>query len=781
MKKLLIVIALVIILVIAGAYCFLRNGLPNYTSDITAPGLSHPVNVERNRYAVPTVTARTMEDLFFAWGFVNAQDRMFQMEFTRRVGQGRISEFAGEKELSKDIFLRGVGFNERAKDYAKKLDPRFRALNQRYVDGVNYYLDKNGPNAYMKLLGMKKEKWEISDSALVGMMLNWSLAYNMKHELLYHRILKKLGTEKGSKLLGLIPAGTPTIVDDIASSRAGDAAFAIALKKLDWLLGCRSASNNWAVGPALTAHGGAILCTDMQVHQSKLPNDFYLIRVRAGDFEATGAQVVGLPFIASGYNKNCAWGLTNQGADMVDLFKETINWDKKTYRHGGKEIPLSERKEVFAIKGKDPVTKSIYYAGKKPILTEVFKDLGFDVSLDWTGFDAIDYRGFLQMNTAKNYEEFMRGAKAIRISPQNLAYADDRGTIAFRVIGSLPLREKGTGNLIQDGEKVHRNWKGNVPDDKYPMVKNPARGFLATANNKNVKDYPYELNGTYAPGYRYENIARMLRDKKGIDVEYMKKAQTDTRTVLARKIQDAVKKHVKIDAGDEAVKKARDLLLAWDGNSAVDSAGASIYNTFYVRLAYQTLADELGEEIATEYISERYVSMERLLDMVQNGSVFFDDVLTPEKEGIAEIATRAFGETCTLLAKHFGTAEPSKWAWGKMHVIRFDHVLGKSALFRPLVNYGPFPFEGDGETNNRARFSEVAPPFVADLASAPRIIVSFDPKPKAYMMLITGENEHFMSKHNTDMIDAWRRHEYFCMEEEAVIYAMKINPAAASK
>lgn len=781
MKKILIIAALVLILIVTGAYLFLRKGLPDYASDISAPGLTHPVSVERNRFAVPTVTAQTMEDLFFAWGYVNAQDRMFQMEFTRRVGQGRIAEFAGEKELSKDIFLRGVGFNDRAKKYAERLDPRFRALYQRYVDGVNHYLDKNGPNSYMKLLGMKKEKWEISDSVLVGMMLNWSLAYNMKHELLYHRILKKIGKEKGSMLLGLVPAGTPTIVDDIAASDLDDGALAGVLAKLDWLLGCRSASNNWAVGPALTAHGGAILCSDMQVHQSKLPNDFYLIRVRAGEFEAAGAQVVGLPFIASGYNRHCAWGLTNQGSDMVDLFRETIDWDKKTYRNGGRDIALGEKKEVFTVKGKGRVEKTIYYAGKKPVLTEVFKELGFDVSLDWTGFDDIDYRGFLAINTAKSYDEFMEGAKRIRISPQNLAYADDKGNFAFRVIGSLPLREKGTGNLIQDGAKVHRNWKGNVPDDRYPMVKNPARGFVATANNKNVNDYPYDLNGTYAPGYRYENIARMLRGKKGIDVEYMKKVQTDTSTVLARKIQGAVKKHVRADSLDENARKAYDLLLAWDGNSAKDSAAASIYNTFYVRFAYQTLVDELGEELAAEYIGERYISMERFLDMVEKRSAFFDDTRTPEKEDLGAIATRAFGETCALLKKHFGTSDPARWTWGTMHVIRFDHVLGKSALFRPLVNYGPFPFEGDGETNNRARFSEVEPPFTADLASAPRIIVRFDPKPKAYMMLITGENEHFMSRHNTDMVDAWLKHEYFCMEEEAALYSMKMNPESALK
>jgi len=371
----------------------------------------------------------------------------------------------------------------------------------------------------------------------------------------------------------------------------------------------------------------------------------------------------------------------------------------------------------------------------------------------------------------------MEGAKKIRMSPQNLVYADDKGNIAYRVIGSLPLREKGTGNIIQDGERVSRNWKGNIPDDKYPLVKNPPRGFIATANTKTVKDYPFDLNATYAPSYRYENIARMLRDKNGIDVEYCEKMQTDTHTVLSRGIIAIVKKHVKVDAKDVMKKKAYDdMLLAWDGNSTIDSAASSIYNTFYVRFAWQTFADELGPELATEYISERYISMERFLEMVDTGSPFFDDISTPAKETVTDIATRAFTETCSLLEKQFGSKDPSLWKWGAIHKIRFGHVLGQSALLRPFVNYGPFSFEGDGETNNRARFNEVAPPYIADLASAPRMIIRFDPKPKAYMMLITGENEYFMSKHNTDMTDAWLRHEYFCMEDEKAQYSMTMSP-----
>ena len=337
---------------------------------------------------------------------------------------------------------------------------------------------------------------------------------------------------------------------------------------------------------------------------------------------------------------------------------------------------------------------------------------------------------------------------------------------------------KGTGNFIQDGSQVERNWKGNIPDDKYPLLKNPPRGFIGTANNKTVKDYPYELNGTFAPEYRYERIAEMLRDKKGIDVDYCQTMQTDTRSVLARKVISIIKKNVSVDAKDTLVKKAYDTVLAWDGDNRKDSAAASIHNTFYVRFAYQTLVDELGADLASEYVAERYISMERFINMAEKGSALFDDVNTPAKEGVADIATRAFRESCSLLEKQFGSGDPALWKWGDIHKIKFDHVLGKSALLRPLVNYGPLAFEGDGETNNRARFNEVAPPYIADLASAPRIIVRFDPKPKAYMMLITGENEHFLSRHNTDMTDAFLRHEYFCMEEEKPAYSMTISPAA---
>jgi acyl-homoserine lactone acylase PvdQ len=203
----------------------------------------------------------------------------------------------------------------------------------------------------------------------------------------------------------------------------------------------------------------------------------------------------------------------------------------------------------------------------------------------------------------------------------------------------------------------------------------------------------------------------------------------------------------------------------------------SIYNTFLVRFMYQTLKDELGPETAAEYIAERYISLERFFALLEGGSDFFDHTTTKEVETVADIANRAFQETLEILERSSGKKGVDQWTWGTFHVIRFDHFLGKSKILARLLNYGPFPFEGDGETNNRGRFLEIEPPYVVESASAPRMIVRFDPDPKGYMMLITGENEFFLSPHHTDMTDAWLRKEYFCLEEEKPEYVTVMLPS----
>ncbi len=773
-RKLVIGVVLVTVAAAVGGFLYVRSRIPKYDGQILARGLEQSVTVTRNLYGVPHIQAKNEEDLYFVWGYVNAQDRMFQMEVTRRAGQGRISEFAGEGALKKDLFLRSMRFPELAQEGAKRLSPWIQRLLQRYSDGVNLYLENEGMPLYGKLLGLKSERWTAADPIVVGLMLNWVLAANMKSELIYDETVRKIGKEKGETLLNLIPQDTPTISEGRLASGGGGESPVSAMKLLGSLAGSMSASNNWVIGPARSAYKGPILASDPHVHDSKIPSDFYLIRLEAPDLHVAGGQVAGLPFIAIGYNRHMAWGLTNNGADIVDLYVESVDEEKKTYLEAGRAHPLRVRQETFAVKGNGPVRRDLYYAGRRPLLKDVLPGTKL-FSLDWTGFLDASIEGFFHLHRAKNHAEFVDSARKIRITPQNMVYADSAGNIGFQLVGALPDRKAGTGNFPQDGSRGEASWDSILAAERNPGLLNPERGFIITANNKAVHDFPVDMNGTYAPRYRYERIEEMLTAQEKITLDHVMRMQTDSKTLLFRKVLPLIEKHVAPIEG--TARSGLEILKKWDGVADPESAAAAIYNTFLVQFMFHTFADELGSDLAREFVGQRYISLERFLRLVEEGSDFFDDVRTPAKETIGDIATRAFKETLRILAAQIGSEDPRAWQWGKLHVLKFEHVLGKSGILARVLNHGPVPFQGDCETNNRAHFSEISPPFTAALAAGLRLIVVFDPQPKGHMVLITGQNEHFLSPHYTDMTGLWLGGGYFSVEDAEPKYRTAFVPA----
>ena len=244
MRNIFLTILILLGFTLLAGYIYLRSYIPDYNRNLIVPGLKAKVTVERNRYGVPTITAANDDDLYFAWGYTNAQDRLFQMEITRRIAQGRISEFAGESTLKKDIFLRGVGFYEIAKHHEAKLPPQVQGFLQQYVEGINFFMKNEKLPLYMQLLGLSPERWVSADSVAVAMMLNWTLAYNMKHELIYYQINRKLGRRRAAELLNFIPIKTPTIMEGDRPAVADTASTAI-IREMGQLLGCTSASNSW--------------------------------------------------------------------------------------------------------------------------------------------------------------------------------------------------------------------------------------------------------------------------------------------------------------------------------------------------------------------------------------------------------------------------------------------------------------------------------------------------------------------------------------------------------
>ncbi len=778
MKKIFIILGIGLLLIAGILFLWLYSFIPDYDGVVTAPGLKESVVVKRNNFAVPTIDAKNEEDLFFAWGYVNAQDRMFQMEINRRAGQGRLAEFAGESALKKDIFLRAVGFRRIARREVGKLPPRIKLLFQRYVDGVNFYLDTNGAPLSFSLVGIRSERWQVEDLPLVGMMLNWVMSYNMKEEIMFQEIVQKIGADRAKELMKIYPEAAGTIIEGTIGSE-DLRKLSRGIVELELVRGGPWASNNWSVSSKKSAYRGAILSNDPHVHYSKLPNDWYLIRIRVGDHEVAGAQVAGLPILVLGYNRSIAWGITNNNADMVDLFVEDVDLKAGTYRYQGRQVPLDTREETFNIKGRDPVTMKISYAKGRPLLHQVFPDMKTIVSFAWTGFDGMGIEGFYHLTKAKNYREFLRAVKGIGIAPQNMVYADREGNCAYQLVGWLPDRIAGTGTVMESGSRRARNWRGYLPFERNPSVANPARGFVATANNIVSKRAPY-MNGMYHPSYRYERIEEMLLEKDKIDVEYIKKMHMDVRTLVWKRVKPIVREYID-SAKDKRIPAALALLEKWDGSVDKDAAAPSLFNTFVVRFMFNTFSDELGDELAEMYVANRRVSLDRLFYHIEKRSSFFDDVSTAEKETVRDIATRSLIETLDILQEVFDNDQMSSWKWGEIHQIHFNHLLGKSKMLRPLVDFGPLPYEGDCDTVNNGLFHEMKPPFVSDFAAGVRMIVRFDDEPRGWFMQMTGENGYFMSKHYTDMTKQHLRGGYFCMEEEEQIYELRFSPEEQSR
>jgi penicillin amidase len=361
------------------------------------------------------------------------------------------------------------------------------------------------------------------------------------------------------------------------------------------------------------------------------------------------------------------------------------------------------------------------------------------------------------------------------MSPQNMVYADTAGTIAYRTIGTLLNRVPGTGNFPQPTMERSANWDAILDPELNPATLNPSEGFIASANNRVVRDFSFEMNGTFAPRFRYQRIAQMLRAENDYDVHTTMQMQNDTRSVLALKMIPIMRRLIRApqnSRADEALQQT----AAWDGDMRPERPEPSVYNTWLIRFMYQTFNDELGDELAAAYVGERYMVLERFLELLREESPFFDDVGTSAKEGAGDIATRAFMETLEILTDFTGSPHIEQWHWRKLHQIRFDHLLSKSKVLRPFVNRGPYPMGGDGETNLRALFNQVEPPFTVGLAAGLRMVVGFDPQPRGHLVLITGQNEFFMSEHYDDMTGLWLKGKYLPVEDAEIRYLTIMQP-----
>ncbi|ARU63614.1 hypothetical protein CBW65_23310 [Tumebacillus avium] len=803
LKKIMLVsLAVVLVLIAAasgGSYYMVQRALPTIEGEILT-GVEKPVRIVRDQYGVPHVYAETEKDLFFAQGYVQAQDRMFQMELSRRSIGGRLAEVMGEKMVKIDHFNRTIGFRRAAEEGMSKVQPETMNALQSFADGVNAYLEDHQDNLPVEytMLGFKPEPWTPLDSLSIGKYMAWELGTNMRTELFMGVALPKLDDEKLMSLLFQYQDAHPTIVrqtemekaievDSAAerpqaalSKETVDSLFAtLDLAEQKALPGEGLGSNNWVVSGDKTESGKPLLANDMHLGLGA-PSTFYQNHlVMPGKYNVSGAIFPGVPGVIVGHNEQVAWGFTNLAPDVQDLFIEKQNPNNPhQFEYDGKWYDAKVIQEEIKVKGAEPVKAEIVISRHGPIITNtldsyVSKDqepsqtirtaekVEQPLALRWTAHDATDeITAMLSFNKAQNYEEFEAAMQLFKAPAQNVVYADVAGNIAYHAMGSIPIRKKGDGLSPVPGWSSEYEWTGYIGWDELPHAMNPEKGYFASANNKPVDgDYPYHISYDYDLPYRATRIGQMIEEKDKLTLEDMERMQSDWLNLQAKEHGPVFIKALEGAELNETEQKAFDVLKKWFENPQDDPklAGPVVYHAMYNKMYTRFFEPHLTEEFYYHFNRTAMPNYGLEVILRDPDPIWFKGTDDTKEKAIID----SFKQAVAWMADENGK-NPEKWQWGKVHTITLAHPLGAIKPLNMLYNNGPYEYGGSNGTVGMAGFSR-GRPFSIVLGAPWRFVIDMNDVNGAKDALTMGASGQLGSDHYQDQTDLWLEGRYKTM------------------
>jgi penicillin amidase len=791
---------LVVTIVLAGSVAYsIRAPYPQTNGTAKLAGLSANVTVIRDKFGVPHIYADTPTDLFRAQGYVHAQDRFYQMEFWRRIGMGRLSELLGKASLEQDKFIRTIGWGRVATEEAAKLSGEIKDALEAYASGVNAYAGNRSAgelSVELRILGLigrnwKFEAWEPKHTLAWAKVMAWDLrGDSMSNELLRTALTEKGGDALRNALLPAYPNDMPVIVGDATPNNAAYDLFAQnathaltampelmeAIAQLDELVGSTQTrneigSNNWVISGARSVTGKPLLADDPHLG-IQMPSIWYQVGLHcrtvsaACPYDVVGASFAGAPGVIIGHNQRIAWGVTNLGPDVQDLFIEKPNpANANEFEFMGKYEPAKIVEETINVAGDAPVTLKVQITRHGPIMNAVNDSLKNTppTALRWTALEPTEvFRSILELNKAQNWQEFRNALKYWAAPSQNFVYADVDGNIGYQAPGNIPMRTKGTGFMPVPGWTGEYEWKGYIPFDELPSVFNPKEGFVATANNAVVDSkYPHHLSTDWDSGYRARRIVQMIRSKDKLSVGDIQAIHADAESGLAVDILPTLATVQLNFNSNTTAKNAWDEMMRWDRQYRSNSTGAIIFETFWLKLIHNVFDDELGADLAKRSIGTGAASRIALRTVMANQTAqWWDDVSTSnEKELASAIISKSFSQAVTQLKDKLGD-NVLQWQWGKLHQATFkNQSLGQSGIapIERLLNRGPIAANGASAAVNAVGHNESL-----SVVSVPslRMIVDLADFNRSQFIHTTGQSGHPMHQHYDDMIQSWNDVQY---------------------
>ncbi len=781
--RLLLVVLIVVLIAGTGGYFYLRQSLPQLDGTLTVQGLREPIEIVRDTDAVPHIYARHRHDALFGLGFVHAQDRLWQMESQRRLGQGRLAEIAGEPALILDRIARVVGFYRAAQADWQTLAPAVRSDVEAYVAGINAALEviKQRPlPPEFVLLGITPEPWTGPDVLLGAKNMAWILSGNRSEELLRFSMTDVLGA---AKMQELIPPsdGRLTILDATAAQLAPAAAnqppvlpraslHPDTAHALDQVLqaiegtgnGQGIGSNNWVVAGVRSLSGQPLLANDPHL-EARLPSTWYLAHLVSNDFDVIGATIPGLPAVVIGRNQQIAWGVTNMYPDVQDMFLERLDASGQMAEFQGRMEPMTIITETIQVRGSAPVVQQVRITRNGPLLSDVINaQLRPDapqyppMAFRWNALDAEDstIEAFLKLNSAKNWEEFRAALSRFVTPAQNFVYADAAGNIGYQAAGRVPIRASGNGEVPAEGWSGAFAWVDWVPFEAMPQQLNPPQQQLITANNQPVPtNYPYFLGSDWEEIHRAERITELLQSKPQFVPADFAVMQHDQRSTFARAILPTLLELTTPSTPEE--RAALELLRSWDGTMSGESAAAAIYQAWLYRLPRAVVGDELPDYLTRRYQSRfKFTSRFLTRTLADPNNPWCDDRSTPSPEDCAAIVTRSFSSAVQDLRSRFGS-DPARWRWDQLSTIVFSHTAFGTV---PVLNqlFSRFaPGGGDMSTVNFTLFS-FERPFEQSWIAGYRQVIDLASTRGGLFIQAIGQSGNLLSPYYADYLEDWQ-------------------------
>ena len=820
-----------LLLLVAGAagLHYLRRSLPDVEGTIAATGLRGPIDIIRDADAIPHVFATNKLDALFGLGYVHAQDRLWQMEFQRRIGFGRLSEIFGSATIPQDRFLRTVGFGRAAKAAWRRTPAWAKEQIDAYTAGINEFISTHHgaklPPEF-SLLGFEPEPFSGADVAVWVKMMAWDLSANYSFELLRDDLIRAVGEPRMAELMPPYPTGGLSITGaqsppsgetgtqavhstppaNATATRATSGAAAAFTRALsngdrsvaDLLLGNARVealgSNNWVIDGTMSATGRPMLANDPHL-SSKAPSTWYLAHLSAGDFEVIGATLPGTPAVAIGRNRFIAWGETNVAADVEDLYRERLDPSGANVEYRGVWEPLKTITETIGVKGRPPVELTVRITRHGPLVSDAINAINAEstktpkpaplepLSFRWTALDDDDTTlpSFLKLNEARSWEQFTGALREFVVPAQNFVYADVAGHIGYYAPGRIPIRARGDGSKPADGWTGEAEWIGSVPFDDLPHLFDPPQHFIVTANHRPAPpNYPYNLGLEWPEPYRAERIVELLRQKQKFDVADFVRMQGDERSLHAAALLPLL---LRLAAPDNAAdREAIDRLKSWDFSASGASPAAAIFGAWFHHLAAAIAGDELGPVALDAYAGRfTYITRFVMTALASGSSPWCDDVKTPQTETCRQAVTAALRAGVGDLERMLG-GDMSRWRWDRVHHAMFPHQgLDAVPALRPFFSRS-MPNGGDWSTVN---VGPVAADHLYEQRSIPgyRQIVDLSAANDSRFLDAVGESGHLLSKHYDDYLRDWQqvRHKRMRMEradvQNGAIGRLTLTPA----